>query len=156
MKLQKFETIDKPDRLAKIIFTNFIDLQYQNGIEFSIDSIKGSLSSGNLLGWFLIDNDNKVVGYMVGEKKRLEDGRFVYYIAYFYIVENIRNTGLGKQMMINCINHIKDINIPFIILTTEVKSNAFKLYKNMGFIYDPVIKIENVNFTALIYYCNNT
>ena len=156
MKLQKFETIDKPDRLAKIIFTNFIDLQYQGGIEFSIDSIKSSLTSGDLLGWFLIDNNNKVVGYMVGEKKHLQDGRLVYYIAYFYIVENIRNTGLGKQMMINCMNYIKNINIPFIVLTTEVKSTAFKLYKNLGFIYDPVIKIENINFTALVYYTNNT
>jgi ribosomal protein S18 acetylase RimI-like enzyme len=156
MKLQKFENIDNYERLAKIIFTNFIDLQYQGGIEFSIDSINNTLTSPNLLGWFLIDSDNKVIGYMVGDKKRLDDGRRIYYISYFYIVESYRNTGLGKQMMINCINYVSSENIPFIILTTEVNSNAFKLYRNMGFVFDPIIKIQNPNFTALIYYCNNT
>jgi ribosomal protein S18 acetylase RimI-like enzyme len=156
MKLQKFETIDNFERLSKIIFINFMDLQYQQGIEFSIDSIKDTLSSLNLLGWFLIDDDNRVIGYMVGEKKRLDDGRRVYYISYFYIVEKYRNTGLGKQMMINCINYVKNINIPFVFLTSEIKSSAFNLYTKIGFIYDPIIKINNKNFTALIYYCNNS
>jgi ribosomal protein S18 acetylase RimI-like enzyme len=156
MKIQKFEIINNFERLSKIIFTNFIDLQYQAGINFSIDSIKETLTSPNLLGWFIINNDNKVVGYMVGDKKSLNDGRRVYFISYFYIVEKFRNTGLGKQMMINCINYIKNINIPFIILTSEINSSAFQLYKKLGFTFDPIIKIDNIKFTSLIYYSNNT
>ena len=156
MKIQKFETINNYERLSKIIFTNFIDLQYQPGIEFSIDSIKNTLVSTHLLGWFLINNDDRVIGYMVGEKKRLNDGRLVYYIAYFYIVKKYRNTGLGKQMMINCIDYVTKINIPFILLTSEIKSNAFSIYKKLGFIFDPIIKVNNNNFTTLIYYCDNS
>lgn len=156
MKLQKFEVIDNYERLSKIIFTNFIDLQYQPGIQFSIDSIRDDLISPNLLGWFLINEENKIVGYMVGNKKRLNDGRRVYYISYFFIVESYRNTGLGKEMMINCINYIKNINIPFILLTTEINSNAYNLYKKFGFGFDPLIKVDNSNYAALTYYCNNT
>jgi len=154
MKIQKFERIDAVEKFATIVFTDFQDLQYQSGVLFTIDSIKDNLKSKGLLGWFLINDDNKILGYIIGEKQRLRDGRYVYYLSYFFVVPAYRNAGLGKKMMQNCLNHIKNINIPFVILTCEVDSVPYKLYKNLGFIFDPIIKIDNSKYTALVYYTN--
>ena len=152
MKLQKITKIDYPDRLSKIIFLNFIHLQNQPDINFSIDDIKATTSSPNQLGWFLIDSSNKIIGYMIGETKELPDGRYIYYLSYFYLVKKYRSKGLGLRMMLNCISYIASINIKFIVLISEVKSKAFKLYKQLGFGDDPVLKLNNSNFTVLLYY----
>jgi ribosomal protein S18 acetylase RimI-like enzyme len=156
MKIQKFERIDNVEKLSSIIFTNFIDLQYQGGVEFTIDSIKNNLTSSGLLGWFLVNGDNKIIGYVIGDRQNLKDGRYVYYISYFFIIPKYRNHGLGKKMLINCMKYIESINIKFVLLTSEINTNAFKLYKSIGFIYDPIIKINNPKFTALIHYFNET
>lgn len=154
MKIQKFDRIDNVDKLSNIIFTNFIDLQYQGGIEFTIDSIKNNLTSTGLLGWFLINNDNKIIGYIIGDKQNLRDGRYVYYLSYFFIIPKYRGNSLGKKMLMNCLEYVKNINIKFILLTSEIDTNAFKLYTSLGFLYDPIIKINNPRFTALVHYSN--
>ena len=152
MKLQKITQIQNIDRLSKIIFFNFIHLQNQPDINFSIDDIKTTVGSINLLGWFLINSKNKIVGYMIGETKELPDGRYIYYLSYFFIMHKYRSKGLGLKMMLNCISYIASINIKFIILISEVKSKAFKLYKQLGFGDDPVLKLNNSDFTVLLYY----
>jgi len=152
MKIQKFNELQNIDRLSKIIFINFFHLQGQPDINFSIDDIYSTLKSDKLLGWFLLNSKNKIVGYMIGETKELADGRYIYYLSYFYIVEKYRSKGIGYQMMLNMINYISSINIRFILLTSEVKSNGFKLYKKIGFSDDPVIKLNNPDFTVLLYY----
>lgn len=152
MKLTKITKIENTDRLSKIIFFNFIHLQNQPDINFSIDDIKNTLVSTKQLGWFLINSKNKIVGYMVGETKELPDGRYIYYLSYFYIMSKYRSKGLGLKMMLNCINYIASINIKFIILISEIKSKAFKLYRQLGFGDDPVLKLNNSDFTVLLYY----
>lgn len=154
MRIVKFNQIENIQRLAKIIFFNFIQLQNEPGIVFNIDDIVSTLSSNNLLGWFLLDNDGKIIGYIVGELKELTDGRFVYYISYFYLINKYRSQGLGYKMMLICLEYIQSINVPFIMLISNVHSKAFKLYKNLGFGFDPIIKINNPNYAVLLLYTN--
>lgn len=152
MKIQRFDRIVNIHRLAKIIFFNFIELQNKNDIVFNINDITTTLSSSSLLGWFLLDDDGKIIGYIVGELKDLTDGRFVYYISYFYLIKEHRSKGLGYKMMLICIEYIKSINVKYIMLLSNINSNAFKLYKSLGFGFDPIIKINNPNYAALLYY----
>lgn len=154
MRIQKFTQIDNVERLSKIIFLNFIELQNQPEIVFDIDDIRNTLSSTGLLGWFLLDDNGKIIGYIVGEKKELTDGRYVYYISYFYLIHKYRSMGLGLTMMIQCIKYIGSINIPFIMLISNVHSKAFKLYKQLGFGFDPLIKIKNPNYSVMLLYTN--
>lgn len=153
MRLQLFKKINNVERLSKIIFFNFIHLQYENDINFSIDDIRDTLSSNELLGWFLLNDNNKIVGYLIGIRKEVGDGRFVYYINYFYIIQNYRRKGLGAKMLLYCIQYIKSINIRFIMLISEINSDGYNLYKNFGFLIDPIIKINNPNHVVLLYYC---
>ena len=152
MKIQRFNRITNISRFAKIIFFNFIELQNQSDIIFNINDITSTLSSNGLLGWFLLDNNGKIIGYIVGELKELTDGRYVYFISYFYLIQQYRSKGLGLKMMLICIEYIKSINVQHIMLISDVLSNAFKLYTSLGFGFDPLIKINNPNYAVLLYY----
>lgn len=154
MKIQKFNSLVNTDRLAKIIFFNFIELENEPDIVFNIDDITSTLQSNNLLGWFLLDNNNKIIGYIIGELKELTDGRYVYYISYFYLIKKYRSNGLGLKMMLICLDYIKSINVPFIMLISDLRTNAFNLYRKLGFGFDPIIKINNPNYSVLLLYTN--
>lgn len=106
MRIQLFNQVKNIDRLAKIIFLNFIELENEPDIVFNIDDITSTLKSTSLLGWFLLDNYGKIIGYIVGEMKELTDGRYVYYISYFYLISKYRSQGLGYKMMLECIQHV--------------------------------------------------
>ena len=155
MKIQRFNNIININRLAKIIFFNFIELENEPDIVFNINNITTTLTSNNLLGWFLLDNFGKIIGYIIGELKDLTDGRFVYYISYFYLISKYRSKGLGYKMMLMCIEYIQSINIQFIMLISNVNSKAFKLYKSLGFGFDPLIKINNPNYAVITLYVSD-
>jgi len=152
MKLQRIEQVKNIDRLAKIIYINFMDLQNQPDINFTIEDITYTLSSSNFLGWLLINDDGTILGYMVGEIKELNDGRNVYFLSYFYIIKKYRGKGLGFKLMMNMIYYIKNINIKFIMLISSIYTDAFRLYSKLGFVPDPIIKINNSSYTVLTFY----
>lgn len=155
MKIERFTQLKNIDRFGKIIFLNLMDLQDQPDIEFSFESIKETLSSSDLIGWFLMDNDSKIIGYLVGTIKDLADGRNVYFINYFYIVPKYRQFGLGTKMLLIAMDHITNLNIKFVMLLSRVKSNGWNLYLKYGFMEDPIIKLNNYDFRVLVYYCDN-
>ena len=152
MKLQRFDTLHNKERLSKIIFLNFFNLQYEENIDFSMQSIMDILDSPALTGWFLLDNDDKIIGYLIGKTQGMRDGRFVYYISYFYIVNKYRQKGLGKRMLLTCMEYVKDNNISNIILITKNNSNAHKLYSKLGFDIDPLIEIKNKDYVVISNY----
>lgn len=155
MKIERFTQLKNIDRFGKIIFLNFMDLQNQTDIEFSFESIKEILASADLIGWFLMDNNSKIIGYLIGSIKELADGRNVYFIHYFYIVQKYRKFGLGSKMLLIAMDHITNLNIKFVMLLSKVKSDGWSLYLKYGFIEDPIIKLDNYDFRVLVYYCNN-
>jgi GNAT superfamily N-acetyltransferase len=155
MKIERFTRLQNIDRFGKIIFLNFMDLQDQPGIEFSFESIKETLASADLIGWFLMDNNNKIIGYLIGSLKELTDGRHVYFIHYFYIIQKYRKFGLGTKLLLIAIDHISGLNIKFIMLLSRIKSVGWNLYLKYGFIQDPIVKLDNYDYRALVYYCEN-
>ena len=152
MKIERVTSLRNIERLAKIIFINFISLENQPDIQFSIEDIKSTLSSSSLIGWLLLDDDSRIVGYLIGTSKELGDGRFVYYLSYFYIIQKYRGTGLGKRMLLICIDYITKINIKFILLISQIGSPAYNLYMKLGFLHDQVITLRNKDYKLLIYY----
>ena len=153
MKTQIFQKINNIERLSKIIYFNFIYLEDEPDINFSIDNIRETLSAPDILGWFLLNDNNKIVGYLLGNLKELPDGRYVYYISYFYIIKTLRNQGIGTKMLLSSINYVKNINVPFVMLISKINSSSYTLYNKIGFIRDPIIKLNNSKFDVLLYYC---
>ena len=60
MKIERVSSLKNIERLAKIIFINFISLENQPDIQFSIEDIKSTLSSNSLIGWLLLDDDSRI------------------------------------------------------------------------------------------------
>ncbi len=152
MKVQQFTNVYKSDELSKIIYLNFLELRNQPNIDYSVDSIKKLLVSPDLIGWFLLDNNDVIVGYVVGKKAGTSDGRFIYYIEYFYVIPELRNKGYGKKMMLVCIKKMNELNIPHIMLTTKKIGIANALYQSLGFVVDPIVKINNNDYHILTYF----
>ncbi len=154
MKIQYFTNVSNLEQLSKIIFLNFIELQNQKGIVYSHDDIRTLLASPLLIGWFLLDDSGKIIGYIVGKKMNLNDGRYVYFIEYFFIIPSYRNKGYGKKMMLICIKKIMELNISYVMLITKKISIADILYRKLGFVDDTIIKITNDDYEVLTYYTN--
>jgi ribosomal protein S18 acetylase RimI-like enzyme len=153
MKIERFSQLKNIDRLSKIIFFNFIELQNQPNIEFSIKDIASTLVDESVVGWFLLDNSNKIIGYLIGTIKDIGDGRVVYYISYFYIIQKYRNNGLGTKMLLIALDHATKSNIKFVMLISRINSKAWNMYLKFGFIEDPIIKLNNRDYKTLLYYC---
>jgi ribosomal protein S18 acetylase RimI-like enzyme len=155
MRIEKFTFLENIDRLAKIIFMNFFELQNQPDIEFTVEDISSILNSPALLGWFLLDDEGKIIGYLIGSLKALGDGRHVYYISYFYIIKKYRGSGIGKKIILIAMDYINKINIKFILLISKINSPAYQLYMKLGFLPDPLIILRNDEYKLLVYYNNN-
>ena len=103
MRIQQFDKLDNVHRLSKIIFLNFIFLMEEQDIRFSVNDIQRLFISRNIVGWFLLNDNENIVGYLIGEIKHLDDGRLVYFICYFYIINEYRSKGFGKILLLKCL-----------------------------------------------------
>jgi ribosomal protein S18 acetylase RimI-like enzyme len=152
MKLQKFQKLTNINKLSKIIFLNFIELMNQDNIVFSIDDIERLLISQNMTGWFLLDDNENIIGYLIGEKQNTNDGRFLFFICYLYIIEEKRNKGYSKILLLNCLKFVKENNLYFTMIITKNNSIGNKLLEKYSFTKDPFIKIDNENYSLLLNY----
>jgi ribosomal protein S18 acetylase RimI-like enzyme len=152
MKIERVNKFKNIDKLSKLIYINFLYLQNEPGLTYTIHDIQETLKSPNNISFFLTDNDDKIVGYLIGIPKEISDGRFVYYISYFFIIQKYRGFGLGEKMLDYAIYYVKKLNIKFIMLITKKNSPAFNLYSKFNFVPDPVITIQNNNYILLLKY----
>jgi len=141
MALKCIETkrIQNPELLANIIYHNFVYLIEFPHLSHNKKAIIDTLKLPNNL-CFLVYEDNNLIAYLVGDFKTLNDQRYVYYISYFYVMENYRSNGLGGQIMKLVINKCKNMGISFIVLTCDNHDpRVVKFYKKHGFVLDPVL-----------------
>lgn len=141
MILQQINSINHIEKFAKIIFFNFLYLQYEKNINFSLNSIIEVLQSPTLICWLMIEK-GIIIAYLIGNKQTLNDGRYVFFISYFYVSENYRNKGIGTHMMLNCFKYCKENRIAFIMLIC----NENKFLNKFGFTPDMLMKINNEKY----------
>lgn len=141
MVLKCIETkqIDNPEFLADIIYNNFVYLIEFPHLSHNKKDLIKMLRSEDCLN-FLVYNDDKLIAYLIGDFKTLNDNRYVYYISYFYVVEAYRSKGLGGQLMNTIINKCKKMGVSFVLLTCDWHDpKVVKFYKKHGFVKDPIL-----------------
>jgi ribosomal protein S18 acetylase RimI-like enzyme len=146
MLLEQLNKIKNVELLSKIIFFHFLYLQYEKNIQFSTSNIENILTSSSMLGWFLLEDNKNISGYLIGEVRILEDGRRVFFISYFYIIEIQRRKGYGTKMMKNAMSYCINNNIQFIMLISK-KNDIF--FKKLGFSKDILIQLDNKNYEII-------
>lgn len=85
----------------------------------------------------LVADENGVVGYLTAYKNnrpKVYENRQLGYIEDFYIKENFRNSGIGKQMMAEAIKIMKKRwDVKIFEVHVDSKNSSINLYKELGF-----------------------
>ena len=96
MKLQCLEVkvINNPKLLSAVIYGHFEHLAIYPALNHNPQSIEKLLMNIEGLN-FLIYYQDHIIGYLIGDKRYLDDHRYVYYISYLYVVKKHRNKKTG-------------------------------------------------------------
>lgn len=128
------------DMLVNIIHYNFLYLNHDPNLQHTKEEIKRLLTDKNCIG-FLVFDGKKLVAYMFGELKFLNDGRNVYYISYVYVIQSYRNRKIGSYLMNLAIQKMKQRNIRYIVLTVDIQDKkAYDFYMKKGFMPDNILR----------------
>jgi GNAT superfamily N-acetyltransferase len=137
---REFNKINDCDAFVDVVYNNFIYLTKFPELMHTREEIKRILKSDETFGCIIYDENNNIVGYLIGEFKNLNDNRYVYYISYFYILQKYRSKGIGKIIMKVVINKCTKRGIKFVMLTCDLYDGKIvEFYKKMGFVDDPVL-----------------
>jgi ribosomal protein S18 acetylase RimI-like enzyme len=146
--------IQNPDSFIKIVYNNFNYLDDPN-LNHNIGEIKRIILSDTFLGLLLYDKMSKpakIIGYLVGEFKQLDDGRYIYYITYMFVAKQYRMKNLGSMMMYKIINVCKEHKIKYILLTYDTTDYKLcKFYKKFNFINDPIFITNSKHCVMCLY-----
>lgn len=142
MKATCVETknIKNPDKMAMVIYKNFGYLKNFPELSHNPEEIKRLLTGNQSHCLFIYNESNEIIAYLIGEHKKLNDGRLVYYISYIYVSSKYRKKGLGSDLVDKVIKRCENMGINFIILTCDIQDeNAYNFYRKLGFVDDPVL-----------------
>lgn len=132
---------DDIDTFVKVVYKNFINLAKYEELKHTEKEIGRLLKSSNFLGLFVYNKKTHLVAYMLGEIMKLNDGRVVYYISYFYVAKPYRSKGIGSQMMNMIIEKCKSRKISYIMLTCDTEdTTVYDFYLMRRFMPDPILR----------------
>jgi len=137
--IRKVDRLKNPNLLCDAIYNNFIYLSKYPNLMHTKNEIGRLLTTPDNIMYLVYDN-NKMIGYLIGEYKMLNDSRYVFYISYMFILDKYRNMKLGSRLMNKIIKECSDKGIKYILLTFD--SNDLKLinfYQKHGFKKDPML-----------------
>lgn len=138
--MKEIRRIGDPRPLTEIIYKNFSNLANQPHLQHNREEIQKLLTSPDFIGFFVYDGA-KIVAYLVGEKKQLNDGRLCYYITYIYVGGKYRDHKIGSRLMDILQERCGIWGIQFVLLTCDVTDNkVVNFYKKRGFSPDSVLK----------------
>lgn len=142
LTVREIRQIKNPDILVDIIYRNFGYLSHITELGHNREEIKRLLTNRDFIGFFVYNNSGRIVAYLIGEIKHLNDGRICYYISYFFTSPAYRGRGIGSQLMNILHRKCKEWGIKCILLTVDIynkKTYNFYLKKN----YMPDVILRN-------------
>jgi ribosomal protein S18 acetylase RimI-like enzyme len=86
-------------KLTDIIYNNFIELKEDYKLMHTKEKISETLHSDDVLIIIALNEQKKIVGFIVSQLMELDDRRKVLFINYIYVAESLRKTGMGSEMM---------------------------------------------------------
>lgn len=122
--------------LINNIYKNFLELASDPRLNHSKSEIQKILDSDGAVLFLILDN-NKIIGYLLGEVIDLQDLRHVLFISYIYVVKFMRNKKLGCKLMSYAISYGIEQRCDGIMLiynTSDRKLERF--YDKYGFMLD--------------------
>lgn len=135
---------------ADIVYKNFLHLSRYPKLKHNKKEIVRLLQSYDMVSYFVYNAENVLIAYLIGERKTLDDGRYVFYISYLYVAKRYRKHGIGgklidrikkKFQMSTSAGNINDSSIHNIVLTCDTRNKETCLfYRKRGFMPDPTYR----------------
>lgn len=119
------------------VYNNFIELAKYPQLKHSPSEIHRLLTSPNLVLYTISLQQSIMIGYIIGELMKLEDGRFVLFIAYLYVGSKYRRNGLGSILMDKIIGYARYKSMDAVMLVCDTEDHkVMDFYFTKGFMYD--------------------
>jgi ribosomal protein S18 acetylase RimI-like enzyme len=153
LQVNELGKLKNPYPFAQTIYNNFKHLACIPQLQHSMEEIVRLLSDDSFFGFTVINScSNNIVGYLIGELKNLDDGRYVCYISYIYVAQKFRNLKVGSYLIDKVKKLCSDSGIQFLLLTCDSNDErVYTFYKTKGFVQDPIIP-GVASHTVLVYY----
>lgn len=152
VRLKEVRRIRDIKPFVDTIYKNFSYLADSAQLGHNREEIVRLLKTRDMFSLFVYDDKGMMIGYLVGEFKTLNDGRYVYYISYLFVAPKYRKKKVATQLMGSIINKCKDIGIKYILLTCDIRDRRVTdFYKKLGFMPDPLLK-NNSNHEVMTLY----
>ncbi len=125
------------DSYIDILFINFKSLSLYKNLKHDKQHLKELLTSNNMFGVLIYNNNNKIIGYAFGEFMKLDDGRSVYYLSYIYIIKSWRKKGIGSYIMNLLTEQCKKHDVHYLMLICDTEDPlVYNFYLTRGFMPD--------------------
>lgn len=122
------------------VYNNFIELTYNPKLKHTPDEIYRLLTSPNLV-MYTMSRNNVMIGYIIGELMKLDDGRYTLFINYVYIGKKYRRNGLGSILLNKMITYGKYKGMDTIMLICDTENQSvLNFYLEKGFMYDQFLR----------------
>lgn len=127
-------------KFVDTVYKNFIYLTNYPELKHTKKEINRLLTNLNTTAFFLY-NGHKMIGYVINEVMRLNDGRLVLYIAYIYVAAKYRRHGFGSMLMKQTLEKARNLHVDAVLLTCDVVNEpVLDFYMQKGFMYDPYLR----------------
>jgi RimJ/RimL family protein N-acetyltransferase len=131
--------MDNSKHFVETIYNNFLHLTKKPNLNHNHTEINRLLSSKNMYG-FLVYNENKLIGYLLGENLDVNN-RSTYYINYLFVATKYRKNGLASQLLSHVTQYSKSTNKNCVMLTCDTQNKqVHNFYLKRGFMPDPELR----------------
>lgn len=130
----------KIDEMVRTIYKNFFYLSHYPELKHSISEINRLFRSSKMIAFFIY-NGYRIIGYVIGEIMRLNDGRLVLYLSYLYIAKKYRRHGFGSALLKQITHKAHRLKMDNVLLTCDTENKSIlDFYLQKGFMYDPYLR----------------
>lgn len=136
----KNANVNNVNKFVDVIFHNFQFIENYEGLMHNKKEIHRLLADKNSKILFIMNN-KKIGAYLVGELKKLLDGRNVFYISYLYTAEKFRGLGYASKLLAYVDAYVKKINYDGVMLTHDTDDEmVHNFYLMRGFMPDQILR----------------
>ncbi len=122
---------------VNIIYTNFIELSYEDKLMHTREKIEENLRNDNSIIILIMSKDKKLVGFLTANIMMLDDRRKVLFVTYIYVSETFRNKQIGSKLLDEAekLGRAYKCNGVMLIYDTS-KPNLVRFYEDRSYMQD--------------------